>query len=65
MPSGDEPRTLNASFFMLTAEIERLQPRDPDDQLRKALGPKIDEAAGVLGRIRLLNTSGTTRRPAT
>jgi hypothetical protein len=56
---------LNARFLMLTAEIERLRRLGPDDQLRKALGPKIDEAAGVLERIRLLNTSGTTRRPAT
>jgi hypothetical protein len=44
MPSADEPRTLNASFFLLTAEIERLRRLGPDDQLRKALGPKIDEA---------------------
>jgi hypothetical protein len=58
MPTAKELGTrlkVKARFLSLTAEIERLRSLGPDNPLREALGPKIDEAAELLERIALLD----------
>ena len=58
MPAGNEPGARpesEARLLSLTAEIERLRSLGPDDQIRAALGLKLDEAAQLIERIGLLD----------